>query len=39
VLNHTIDVTEMPEPDFGKFNGNEIVSGHDPRVKKAAVLL
>jgi alpha-amylase len=31
VLNHTIDVTEMPEPDFVKFNGNEIVSEKFPQ--------
>lgn len=35
VLNHTIDVNEMPEPDFVKFNGNQtiIVSDKFPQFK------
>src|SRR5438552_17413806 len=31
VLNHTIDVTEMPEPDFVTFNNDVIVSEKFPQ--------
>lgn len=31
VANHTIDVTEMPEPDFVRLGGNTIVKEHFPQ--------